>query len=340
MDMRSISSVTSLLVVLVACGKPDSPASGSSDGGTTTASAESSVTLTTVDPTTPTTDPTGVESSESSPPTTSGVVDEGSTTAAPDMGGQPVDPCTASATAFCEHFDDYVETGLSDAQTFGPWRASVSDEGATMDLDGTHTVSGDGALHVLLAQGPASGGRLFTTGDVPILSDTPTHVYGRMMMYIEQNGTSVHWTFFGVQGAAEPASPLAGNYAAYIMSSLPREGVNTYSFVDGLAGGDYYQDCSTQGETPMPTGEWTCVSFEMDSLARHLRMWKDGDEPPIVAVDDHGNGCVSPAPSDSTWWGPEIDELFVGIWSFHPMNAPLEVWIDDLVVDTVPVECP
>ena len=193
---------------------------------------------------------------------------------------------------------------------------------------------------MLLDQGSTSGGRLFTNDDVPILSDTPTHVYGRMMMYIEQNGTSVHWTFFGVQGPAEPASPLAGNYSAYIMSSLPRDGMNTYSFVDGLSGGDDYQDCSTQGMEPMPTGAWTCVSFEMDSLARHLRMWKDGAEEPIVAVDDHGNGCVPPAPSDSVWWGPEIDSLFVGTWSFHPMNAPLEVWIDDLVVDTVPVACP
>ena len=324
------------LVLLAACStNSDDPQAGSDDTtGTTAPTSESNTSPMTMSSTDPS---VGEESSESSPPTTSGSADESSTTAAtPDVG---VPDACDSPTAFCEHFDDYAEVDLADGQTFGPWRAAVSDEGATMNLDGTHTISGDAALHVLLDQGPDSGGRLFTTdGNVPLLGDTPTHVYGRMMMYIEQNGTSVHWTFFGVQGAAEPASPLAGNYAAYIMSSLPREGVNTYSFVDGLAGGDYYQDCSTQGETQMPTGEWSCVSFEMDSLARHLRMWKDGEE--VVAVDDHGNGCVPPAPSDSTWWGPEIDELFVGTWSFHPMNAPLEVWIDDLVVDTVPVECP
>jgi len=255
------------------------------------------------------------------------------------MGEQPVDPCE-SGTAFCEHFDDYDLDGeIVDQQTFGPWRAAVNGAGAAMDLDGTHTISGDRALHVLLDQGDESGGRLFTNGDIPLLSDTPTHVYGRMMMYIEQNGTSVHWTFFGVTGEAEPASPLAGNYASYIMSSLPRDGVNTYSFVDGLSGGPDFQDCSTQGMTEMPTGTWTCVSFEMDSLARHLRMWTDGNDEPIVAVDDHGNGCVPPLPNDSTWWGPLIDTMFVGTWSFHPMNAPLEVWIDDLVVDTVPVAC-
>lgn len=286
-----------------------------------------------------TSDPTGADSSgASTTTTTSGAEDDTSTTAAPDMGGRPDDPCTP--TAFCEDFDDYTETALADGQNFGPWRAAVASPGATMDLDGTHTISGDRALHVLLEQGMTSGGRLFTNDGVPLLADTPTHLYGRMMMYIEQNGTSVHWTFFGVQGSAEPASPLAGNYAAYIMSSLPRDGMNTYSFVDGLSGGSDYQDCWAQGMEPMPTGEWTCVAFEMDALARHLRMFKDGDPEAIVAVDDVGDGCVAPVPGDSLWWGPEIEELFVGTWSFHPMNAPLEVWIDDLIVDTMPVACP
>jgi hypothetical protein len=278
------------------------------------------------------------DGSDTAPGTSSSGGLDGSTTDTADMGGQTVDPCTG--TAFCEHFDDYDVTELADDQELGPWRASVSEQNATMDLDGTHTVSGDRALHVRLEQGVESGGRLFTNGDVPLLADAPTHVYGRMMMYIGDNGTSVHWTFFGVQGPAEASSPFAGSYSSYIMSSLPRDGVNTYSFVDGLSLEAGYQDCSTQGMEPMPSEQWTCVSFEMDSVARHLRMWTDGNEDPIVSVDEHGNGCVPPAPSDSVWYGPEIDALFVGSWSFHDMNAPLELWIDDLVIDTVPVACP
>lgn len=260
------------------------------------------------------------------------------TTAPPlDMG---VEPEACPASAFCETFEGYAETSLADGQTFGPWRATLSDAGATMDLDGTNTTSGEHALHVRLEQGGTSGGRLFTNGGVPLLEGAPTHLYGRMMMYIAESGTSVHWTFFGVQGPAEPSAPLAGNYAAYIMSSLPADGVNTYSFVDGLAGGPSYQDCWARGDAAMPVGQWACVSFEMDSLARHLRMYLDGDPSPIVAVDDTGQGCVSPVPGDSPWYGPLVDTLFVGAWSFHPMEAPLEVWIDDLVVGSAPVACP
>jgi hypothetical protein len=50
--------------------------------------------------------------------------------------------------------------------------------------------------------------------------------------------------------------------------------------------------------------------------------------------------CVALTPTTDPWYGPAVVDLFVGAWSFHPMNAPLDVWIDDLVVDTSPVACP
>ncbi len=204
-----------------------------------------------------------------------------------------------------------------------------------------HKVSGANALHVHIDNTVTAGGRLFADGDQPIFANKPAHVYGRMMMYIDPNGTSVHWTFFGVNGDAEPSSPAVGRNASYIMSSLPKNGVNTYSFVYGLEaqGSDGFHDCSSQSKTSMPS-EWACISFEMDSVARKLRMYKDGAVDPILSVDDHGNGCVPPTSVTSPWYGPAITQLFVGAWSFHAMNAPLDVWIDDLVVDTKPVACP
>lgn len=339
MPRRTHPVLSSMLALASACytGTFAGPEPG--EGGSTWAS-EGTTAVATTSPgsaTTPTTGPTPGETSDPSSGTTASPADDTTTTAGPDMGPM-LEPCPASA--FCEPFDDYAETDLADGQTFGPWRASLSQAGAMMDLDGTHTTSGNAALHVRLEQGDAAGGRLFTADGLPFLAGSPTHVYGRMMMYIAESGTSVHWTFFGVQGPAEPSAPLAGNYASYIMSSLPADGVNTYSFVDGLAGGPDFQDCWARGDTPMPTGQWTCVSFEMDGLARRLRMYVDGDPTPIVAVDDTGQGCVAPVAGDSLWYGPEIDQMFVGTWSFHPMQAPLEVWIDDLVVDTAPVACP
>ena len=252
----------------------------------------------------------------------------------------PADPCGTSI--FCEKFDSYpTVTAIADKQKLGPWHAALQ-TGATMGLDGTHTRSGASALHVHIDNTVTAGGRLFADGAQPIFANTPTHLYGRMMMYIDPNGTSIHWTFFGVNGNAEPGSPAVGRNAQYIMSSLPKNGVNTYSFVYGLSaqGTDGFHDCSSQSATQMPTAGWACVAFEMDSVARKLRMYKDTAAPPILSVDDHGNGCVAPTSVTSPWYGPSVTQLFVGAWSFHAMNAPLDVWIDDLVVDTKPVSCP
>ncbi len=260
----------------------------------------------------------------------------GSTTV---LDGGSADPC--GDALFCETFDKYpAVTTIADQQKFGPWHAALM-TGATMGLDGMHTTSGASALHVHIDDAVTAGGRLFADGAQPIFAGKPTHVYGRMRMYIDPNGTSVHWTFFGVNGTAEPTSPATGRAASYILSSLPKNGVNTYSFVYGLSATatEAYHDCSSQSSTSMPTG-WACVSFELDSVARTLRMYKDGAATPVLSVDDHGKNCVAPTAVTSPWYGPAITQLFAGAWSFHAMNAPLDVWIDDLVVDTKPVTCP
>ena len=252
----------------------------------------------------------------------------------------PVDPC--GGALFCETFESYptVKT-IADTQKFGPWHAALK-TGATMALDGTHVTSGANALHVHIDNTVTAGGRLFADGAQPIFASSPTHLYGRMKMYIDPNGTSIHWTFFGLNGPADPSSPAAGRNASYILSSLPKAGVNTYSFVYGLSAKapDGYHDCSSQSATQMPTAAWSCVSFEIDSITRKLRMYKDTNTTPILSVDDHGNGCVAPTVFTDPWYGPVVSQLFVGAWSFHAMNAPLDVWVDDVVVDTKPVTCP
>lgn len=251
----------------------------------------------------------------------------------------PPDPC--GGALFCETFESYPNVkAIADAQKFGPWHA-VLKTGATMGLDGAHVTSGSSALHVHIDGAVTAGGRLFADGAQPLFAPKPTHLWGRMKMYVDPNGTSVHWTFFGLNGPADPASPAAGRNASYILSSLPKANVNTYSFVYGLSAKapDGYHDCSSQSTTPMPTAKWSCVAFEIDSVARKLRMYENANPTPILAVDDHGKGCVAPTAVTDPWYGPVVSQIYAGAWSFHPMNGPLDVWIDDVVVDTKPVTC-
>ncbi len=284
---------------------------------------------------------TGATSTTSASSTTSAGSTTSSGTSSSSTGSGMTDPCAGAL--LCDTFEGYGgTTSIADNQELGFWRASVEENGGAMDLDGTHSVSGTKALHIQIDENATAGGRLFANGALPLFQGNPKHLYGRMQMYIDPNGPSVHWTFFGASGPADSTSPEAGRRATYLMSSLPKNDVNTFSFVYGLeaSGGDPFHDCYYQSPTAMPSPGWTCVEFEMDGAGRKLSMSIDGGATVAGSVDDHGQGCVGNVPGDSPWYGPEVDEVYVGAWSFHPMVKPLEVWIDDVVVDTKPVECP
>lgn len=250
----------------------------------------------------------------------------------------PPDPCETAL--FCETFEDYDVGALSDGQRFGPWQAAVGMGGSALGIDDTRAVSGSRALHAHVEVGERQGGRLYARGAHPLFEGGPTHLYGRMRMYLQPDGASVHWTYFGATGPAVASSPVAGRRATYLMSALGTE--NRHSFVYGLQSGDTgepYRDCWRQGPERIADGRWSCVAFEMDSEARILRSWIDTTDAPTVMVEHTGSGCVGDVPGDTPWYGPSVSELYVGAWSFHPMNEDLDVWIDDLIVDTSPVPC-
>jgi hypothetical protein len=257
---------------------------------------------------------------------------------ATDADSAALPPC---AELLCETFDGYSGvSAITNGQVFGPWRAAIPASGS-MTLDGTRTTSGARALHVHVDAASTGGGRLLAQSNLDLFANDPTHLYGRMMMYVNPGGTSAHWTFFGASGEADPNSPVAGRRAQYLMSSLSNGGQNTYAFVYGLQsqGADGYHDCSSRSSTSMPAS-WACISFDLDSVSRRLRLYKDGGTTPILSVDEHGTACVAPTPIDAPWYGPVFSELYIGALSFDAMDSPLDVWIDDLVLDTKPVTCP
>ena len=275
------------------------------------------------------------------PPTTITPTDAGTAVDAGSDAG--VDPC--GSALFCETFESYpTVTTIANNQKLGPWHAELV-AGSTMMLDATHVTSGTSALHVHIDQGKTAGGRLLADGVQPILAGTPTHLYGRMRMYIDANGTSINWTFFGASGKVAAGSPEAGRSATYAFSSLPVSNANSYAFVYGLSqqgdnqGDNAYHDCYDHSTTPMPSA-WACLAFELDSTTRKLRLYKDGGATAILSMDNTGQGCVAPTVGTSPWYGPVVSQLYTGARSFHAMDAPLDVWIDDLVIDTKPVSCP
>lgn len=329
------------VTVIVFPGCSDGPGSSATDGGLT-GSTSTATTLTGEASTSsstqgPGTSPTAT-STASAGETTSGAADSSSGGGGSSTTG-PVDFC--GGALFCEDFEDYDAVELENGEQIGPWAVVLNGDNRGMDIDSSRATSGAKALHVFLEAGTDdAGGRLRASGDLPVLAGNPTHLYGRMMMYLEPVATSVHWSFFRLVGEAEPGSPVAPRSARYLLSSLSDSGY--YSFVYGLeaSGGNPFVDCSQRQDATLLEGTWTCVSFELDSVNRQLRMWLDGAADPAVEVDNTGQQCVGDVPNDTPWYGPAAEEFFLGAQTFHPMSGRLDVWFDDVVLDVNPLPCP
>jgi hypothetical protein len=157
------------------------------------------------------------------------------------------------------------------------------------------------------------------------------------MMYMGNDGSSIHWTMFGMAGTV-PSGPTMGHHATYLFSAFANNAQKNV-FEDVYYDDQTAQDCWNASSQLIPQGRWACVAFSVDATAIRYRFWLDGVAVPSMNLDTTGMGCVAHPPA-TPWYGPMFDELYIGALSFHPMSAPLDLWIDDLVVDTSPVSCP
>jgi hypothetical protein len=264
----------------------------------------------------------------------SGTLDSGVPDAGIDAG---MDSGFSCGTALlCETFDEYDAGALTNGATLGPWKVNIQDSSASADVSTMRSTSGAQAFHVHIDQNASSGAQLKTRASIPLFASTRTQLYGRFMMYLGPDGTSIHWTMWGASGTVPQGTTSAGATATYLFSAFNLNNVNEFSEVYGnsITG----QDCYHGSNVLMPVNDWACVSFSVDSAAIQYRMSVDGGVIPSMSLDTMGDGCVNQA--NQSWWGPLFDQFYIGALSFHPMTGPLDLWIDDLIVDTQPVGCP
>ncbi|MBP6632083.1 MAG: hypothetical protein KBG28_02235 [Kofleriaceae bacterium] len=241
-----------------------------------------------------------------------------------------------SARPLCVTFDDLAAGALADGARLGDLRAEVGDSGS-LAIDTTRAYSGGHSLHAHVDGGQRGGGRIWAEGGA-LFAPTQRHLYGRFMMWNQSAASSVHWTIAGASGVVPAGSPAAGHTTTYLYSAAD-DGKFMAVFYDNQTA----QDCWHHSDEPIPVAPpgdaWTCVAFEADADGIRYRLGIDGRDVPSFAVDTTGDGCLN-APAMTPWYGPDFERLYLGALSFHPMTGPLDVWFDDLVVDTAPVACP
>lgn len=260
------------------------------------------------------------------------VVDAGTDAGVPTDAGN--DPC--GGAKLCERWDGYSATTLSNSSNLGSWRVNAPGPGITASLDTARSRSGK-ALKVHMDQGSASGAQLRISSG-PLFAMTRSQLYGRLWLYMGADGSSTHWTIFGAAGTIPGGVPTSGNRATYLFSAF-QDGSQKNIFGDVYYNDQTRQDCWNASSQRIPTNRWACVSFFIDGQAMRYRFSLDGAAVPSMNVDMTGQGCVA-HPANSPWYGPAFSEFYVGAMSFHPMTAPMDLWIDDVAVDTVPLSCP
>jgi hypothetical protein len=253
----------------------------------------------------------------------------------PDAGSPDAGAIFCNGQKLCDNFESYAASDLTNGMTLGPWRV-VLDTLGTASIDSSRSFSGTHSLKVHINNGTGGGAQLRTQSN-KIFSPARPQLYGKFRMYMTPtSGHSVHWTMFGAAGIVQPPVPISGHHVTYLFSAFTENMKNVFSnvFYDDQT----RQDCYHNSKVEIPLGRWACVAFSVDGPGIKYRGFLDGQPVPTWSIDTTGDGCLNAA-QDAPWYGPSFDEFYVGALSFHKMSAALDMWIDDVVLDTNPVNC-
>jgi hypothetical protein len=93
-------------------------------------------------------------------------------------------------------------------------------------------------------------------------------------------------------------------------------------------------DCAKTSNTGVPVKRWVCVEWQFNGSNDEMHLWFDGQAQTPVDVVKTGGGCSVP------WNAPVFDKLFLGWRHSQPSSIDVEMWLDNVVIDTKRVGCP
>ncbi len=195
-------------------------------------------------------------------------------------------------------------------------------ESATLDARWAVTNDGGGAFEVqtaIVARGKrAAHFHLDQSGDAIYLKlaavpkAIQSHLFGRMFFYAAPDVHQGHSRFFN-------AGPVSGPH------------LEIGSYIDGWQVTSF----DSKGEYPagggkVPTTKFACVQFELDGASNAVK---------VTAVDgktSDGTTTSQPLPAKV----PTFSEITLGFYHVAALDHPMDVYFDELVLDTKAVACP
>ena len=271
---------------------------------------------------------------------------ERSSMSASSSGYQPnagVPTGCANDALLCANFD-------GGSQLPKGWRASNAD---TVAVSTDQAYSGSQSLKVT-----GSGGgynQNFLIYDLTQIPELSASLHGRMMIRLSsENARSGDFTFIQAQGQARPASGAPVNttvmYRARVDGRHDHLMANYDTWNDDGTGQNVWStDCWSHPESMapppqdylIPKDEWACVQWHFDANVNSLRFWLNGEALRHISVTNTGDGCLDVNTQDGVWWGAEsFSAIGLGIEQYHSSAEARVMYIDDVAIDTQPLDCP
>jgi polysaccharide lyase-like protein len=250
-----------------------------------------------------------------------GGVDAGSRDAGPgDAGGGP----GCSGARLCDDFESYA----AGKPPTGPWTVSVN--GGTVVVDSVHARSGTQAVHVSTDGLAPYRQAYISVSGAPVFPVPGNVVFGRMMIWLTAAPTmTTHWT--NIQGEG----PVAGQ----TYRSLTRYGGQvSQQLMANYETAGVASDCWQHSQVAIPVQRWACFEWRFNAPNDEMDFWLDGTSIPALTVIGQGQGCISNG-TGGHWYFPQYDTLRLG-WEHYQTSIPIDMWIDDVAVDSQRIGCP
>ncbi len=259
----------------------------------------------------------GTAASDSGTGSDAGVADSG---LRQDAGSPPA--CTSRLCDSFENFD-------AGAPPKSPWSVSVNAGGAVV-VDRSRAHWGQQAVKVTTNASAAYLRAFFGVGS-PTFPVPGNAFYGRAWIYVTAvPPMTTHWTNIQGEGPVPDAGTnvranvrYGGQTMKHLMANYDTSNVST--------------DCWQHSAVEMPAGSWGCYEWHYDGPANRMELWLNGTQIPALTVSGQGQGCINNG-LGGKWLFPVFDTLRLG-WEHYQTSIPIEMWVDDVAIDTQRIGC-
>ncbi|WP_307080808.1 cellulose binding domain-containing protein [Streptomyces canus] len=242
-------------------------------------------------------------------------------TASPTATATATAPVECAGATICSDFEDQTGTVPS-----GPWQTTAPDCQGTGKVSVDTSVAYSGTRSLRVDGGAGYCNHVFAAATRDLSSVGPV-VYVRMRVRHTTALPTGHVTFVSMPDASQGGRALrvGGQNGALQWNRESDDATLPEQSPAGVA-----------LSTPLPTGQWLCLRFQIDTTAQSMRTWVDDQEVAGLHVDGVATQNV-----DGQWLArrtpPRPTGLRLGWESYGTGDDTL--WFDDVALGSSPIGC-